>query len=221
MSNRSEIPTPEVALAHPHFKSVAQFIQKLDPDAQILVLLGRDMICVHKARQQINRPHNAPFAQRLDLGWVIVSDVCIDKAHKPMVSVFKTNILDNGRPSLLTPCQSRINVKEKLCHGGEHMSVVFPYAFNHATHGVQAEDKLGLKVFDRTKNDNKPAMSFEDETFLKIMQTEFHQDEQKNWVAYLPFRSPRPLLPNNREQALSRLNSLRRMLSRNPDMKEQ
>ncbi len=64
-------------------------------------------------------------------------------------------------------------------------------------------------------------MSFEDETFLKIMQAEFHQDEQKNWVAPLPFRSPRPSLPNNREQALSRLNSLRCTLSRNPEMKEQ
>ncbi|KAI2661156.1 hypothetical protein H4Q32_030204 [Labeo rohita] len=221
MSNRSEIPTPEVALAHPHLKTVAQFIPKLDPDAQILVLLGRDMIRVHKVRQQINGPHDAPFAQRLDLGWVIVGDVCIERAHKPMVSVFKTHILDNGRPSLLTPCQSHIKVKEKLCHGGEHKSGVFPHAFNHATEGVQAEDKLGLKVFDRTKNDNKPAMSFEDETFLEIMQAEFHQDEQKNWVAPLPFRSPRPLLPNNREQALSRLNSLRRTLSRNPEMKKQ
>ncbi len=221
MSNRSEIPTPDVALAHPHLESVAQFIPKLDPDAQILVLLGRDMIRVPKARQQINGPHNAPFEQRLDLGWVIVGDVCIDRAHKPMVSVFKTSILDNGRPSLLTPCQSHIKVKEKLFHGGEHKSVVFPHAFNHATHGVQAEYELGLKVFDRTKNDNKPAMSFEDEIFLKIMQAEFHQDEQKNWVAPLPFRSPRPSLPNNREQALSRLNSLRRTLSRNPEMKEQ
>ncbi|RXN31543.1 hypothetical protein ROHU_004747 [Labeo rohita] len=221
MSNRSEIPTPEVALAHPHLKTVAQFIPKLDPDAQILVLLGRDMIRVHKVRQQINGPHDAPFAQRLDLGWVIVGDVCIERANKPMVSVFKTHILDNGRPSLLTPCQSHIKVKEKLCHGGEHKSGVFPHAFNHATEGVQAEDKLGLKVFDRTKNDNKPAMSFEDETFLEIMQAEFHQDEQKNWVAPLPFRSPRPLLPNNREQALSRLNSLRRTLSRNLEMKKQ
>ncbi|KAL0150123.1 hypothetical protein M9458_054550 [Cirrhinus mrigala] len=211
----------EVALAHPHSKTVAQYIPKLDPDAQILVLLGRDMIRVHKVRQQINGLHDAPFAQRLNLGWVIVGDVCIERAHKPMVSVFKTHILDNGRPSLLTPCQSHIKVKEKLCHGGEHKSGVFPHAFNHATEGVQAEDKLGLKVFDRTKNDNKPAMSFEDEIFLKIMQAEFHQDEQENWVAPLPFRSPRPSLPNNREQALSRLNSLRRMLSRNPEMKEQ
>lgn len=40
MSSRSEIPTPEVALAHLHLKAVAQFIPKLDPDAQILILLG-------------------------------------------------------------------------------------------------------------------------------------------------------------------------------------
>ncbi|KAK3550207.1 hypothetical protein QTP86_021238 [Hemibagrus guttatus] len=102
-----------------------------------------------KAGQQINGPHNAPFAQQLDLGWVIVGDVCIDKAHKPMVRVFKTNILDNDRPlfSLPEPRQS-----------------------------VQAEVELGLKVFDRTENDNKAAMSFEDEIFLKIMQTEFHQN---------------------------------------------
>lgn len=179
------------------------------------------MIRVHKVRQKINGPHNAPFAQRLDLGWVIVGDVCIERAHKPMVSVFKTHILDNGCPSLLTPCQSHIKLKEKLCHGGEHKSGCFPHVFNHASEDVQAEDQLGLKVFDRTKNDNKPAMSFEEETFLKIMQAEFHQDEQKNWIAPLSFRSPRPLLPNNREQALSRLNSLRRTLSRNPVMKEQ
>ncbi len=119
------------------------------------------MIRVHKVWQQINGSHNAPFAQRLELGWVILGDVCIDRAHK--TSVFKTSILDNGRPSLLTPCQSHIKVIEKLCHGGEHKSVVFPHALNHATNDVQAKYELGLKVFDRTKNDNKPAMSFEED----------------------------------------------------------
>jgi len=112
-------------------------------------------------------------------------------------------------------------VKEKLCHGGEHKSVIFSHAFNDVAHSMQDKDEFGLKVFERNKNDNKLAMSFEDEIFLKIMQTEFQQDEQKNWFAPLPFRSPRPLLPNNREQALSRLKSLRRTLSRKPEMKEQ
>lgn len=84
------------ALAHPHLKSVGQLISKLDPEAQLLILLGRDMIRVQKARQQIIGPNDAPFAQRLDLGWVIVGDVCIDRAHKPTVSVFKTKIQPNG-----------------------------------------------------------------------------------------------------------------------------
>lgn len=53
------------------------------------------------------------------------------------------------------------------------------------------------------------------------MEKEVQQDEKNNWVAPLPFKSPRPLVPNNRAQALSRLNSLRRTLTRNSEMKQQ
>lgn len=83
------------------------------------------------------------------------------------------------------------------------------------------QDTLGDKVFERTENGNKCAMSFEDETFLEIMGKEVHQDENKNWIAPLPFKSPRLPLPNNRDQALLRLNSLRRTLTKNSQMKEQ
>ena len=103
MSNQSEIPSPEVTLSHTHLSPVAPYIPEPDPEVQILILLGRDLIRVHKVRQQINGPHDAPFAQRLDLGWVIVGEVCINSAHKPTVSIFKTNVLQNGRPSYLTP----------------------------------------------------------------------------------------------------------------------
>lgn len=48
MNNRSEIPTLDVALAHAHLKCIAPHISKLDPDAEMMVLLGRDMIRVHK-----------------------------------------------------------------------------------------------------------------------------------------------------------------------------
>ena len=220
MSNRSEIPSAEVALSHAHLRPVAPYIPKLDPEAQILILLGRDLICVHKVRKQINGPHNGPFAQRLDLGWVIVGEVCIDSAYKPAVAVFKTNVLQNGRPSLMTPCQSHIYVKEKVSYGGEHRHGTSTYLASHSAVSVSAEDKLGQGLFVRTENDDKPALSFEDETFLNTMQEEFHQDEQNSWVAPLPFRSPRPRLPNNRAQALSRLHSLQRTLNKNPEMKE-
>lgn len=221
MSNRSEIPSPEVALSHAHLRPVAPYIPEPDPEAQILILLGRDLIRVHKVRQQINGPHEAPFAQRLDLGWVIVGEVCIDSAHKPTVAVYKTNILQNGRPSYLTPCQEHISVKEKVSYGGEHRPGTSTHLSSCSGNGIASQDKLGCCVFVRTENDDKPALSFEDEKFLEVMEKEFHRDEKNSWTAPLPFRFPRPRLPNNRAQALSRLHSLRRTLNKNPEMKEQ
>lgn len=41
-------------------------------------------------------------------------------------------------------------------------------------------DQLGLNVFSETENDNKSALSFEDETFLKTMHEEFIKDEQNS-----------------------------------------
>ncbi|GAA6095626.1 uncharacterized protein LOC113637472 [Tachysurus ichikawai] len=61
MNNRSEIPTPSAVLYQPHLLHTAKPIPKLEPEAEILLLLGRDMIIAHG-------PNNAPFAQRLDLG---------------------------------------------------------------------------------------------------------------------------------------------------------
>lgn len=212
--NRDEIPTPEVAFAHSHLKHLAPLIPKHDPDAQIAVLLGKQ---VHKARQQVNGPHNAPFAQHLDLGWVIVGEVCLNVGHKPTVNVYKTHMLSNGRPSLLTPCPNSINIKEKPCYGGEHKNVVR----KRSSKAIAAEQSLEENVFEGTERDNQHALSFDDEAFLKIMEKEVHQDENGNWIAPLPFKSPRFSLPNNRGQALSRLNSLRRNLANNPQMKKQ
>ncbi|KAK7896234.1 hypothetical protein WMY93_021559 [Mugilogobius chulae] len=66
--DRSEIPSPEIAQHHPHLLPIANKIQPVDHHAPILLLLGRDILSVHKVREQINGPSNAPYAQRLDLG---------------------------------------------------------------------------------------------------------------------------------------------------------
>lgn len=47
-NNRSEIPTLEVALNHTHLKHLANQIPELDPRASNMLLLGRDIIRVHK-----------------------------------------------------------------------------------------------------------------------------------------------------------------------------
>ena len=184
-----------------------------------MLLLGRDIIRVHKVRRQVNGPHNAPYAQKLDLGWVIVGNVCLGSAHKPhTVNTFYTNALERGRPTIFEPCPNVLQIKEK-------------YSINQAPDRPAAcsrekptcnkeEDHLGCTVFQQTKDDNKVAPSIEDTIFLEIMEHGLRKDEDNSWVAPLPFKSPRRHLPDNRAQAASRLSSLRRNFERKPEMRE-
>lgn len=216
--DRAEIPSPEIALHHPHLKPVADKIQPVDDNAPILLLIGRDMVRVHKVREQINGPHDAPYAQRLDLGWVIVREVCLGQAHKSSeVNVYKTNMLHNGRSSFLPPCPNTMFVKDDIASTSQYNG---PTVREEIAKPSQFKDNLGHSVFERSKEDDKPALSIDDKTFLAIMDAEVRQDEGNSWVAPLPFRSPRRQLPNNREQALKRLQSLRKTLEKKPKMKE-
>lgn len=214
-NKREEIPTPSAAYAHSHLKGIAHKIPPFDSGADILLLLGRDILRVHKVRSQINGPHNAPYAQKLDLGWVIIGDVCLGNTHKPsQVSTFKTHVLSDGRPTHFSPCESHFTVKPDTCLLNRHLVLG----------GSNIKDRtqnrtIGNNVFCQTKNDNKLAPSMEDLQFLNIMDNECFQDESQSWVAPLPFRQPRALLPNNHRYALSRLKSLERTLDKNPKMK--
>ncbi|XP_067279206.1 uncharacterized protein [Pseudorasbora parva] len=217
--DRSEIPSPEVAQHHPHLQPVADKIPAVDPNAPILLLLGRDMLRVHKVREQINGPHNAPFAQRLDLGWVIVGEVCLGTVHKsPVLSVFKANVLLNGRASIFTPCPNNIQVKENFSSTPLHQSLHNSSCMEDTSPSVST-DSLGSSVFQGSKDDDKPTLSVEDKQFLNIMHQSVYRDEGNSFVAPLPFRSPRRHLPSNKEQAKKRFYSLQKTLEKKPDMK--
>ncbi|KAI4900717.1 hypothetical protein NFI96_009187 [Prochilodus magdalenae] len=215
--DRSEIPSPEVARHHPHLEHLVDKIPAVDPDASILLLLGRDLIQVHKVREQCNGPHSSPFAQRLDLGWVIIGDVCLGRTHRTTsVSVFRTSVLVSGRHSILSPCTSGLIVKEKIDspeppHSFPSVSALSP---------SNSVDRLSRSVFQRTQHDDKLGMSIEDELFLDLMDREVYMDEANCWVAPLPFRPNRPRLPNNIRHAKNRLMSLCRMLEKKQGMKE-
>lgn len=83
------------------------------------------------------------------------------------------------------------------------------------------EKTLGQTVFNRTEHDNKPAPSMEDTAFLKIMDTNVYRNDSNSWVAPLPFREPRRLLPNNKKQVVNRFTSLQSTLKRKPEMQQQ
>lgn len=82
--DRSEIPTPDVIRHLPHLRDIP--IPALNPDAQILLLIGRDYAEAHHVKDQ-------RFTQRLNLGWVMVGDVCLEKFHKPNITTFNSTII--------------------------------------------------------------------------------------------------------------------------------
>ncbi|KAI2663492.1 Acid-sensing ion channel 5 [Labeo rohita] len=214
----TEIPTPEAAFHHVHLKRITDKIPPLDPDAKILLLLGRDILQVHKVREQISGPGDAPFAQRLDLGWVVVGDVCLGGAHRTQeVRSYKTAILENGRTSHFQPCNNQIRVKEVFGQAARPWHHTAPTSIHPST--MLSGDCLGQTIFARSPDDHRLAPSMEDLEFLKIMEAECYQDGSKSWVAPLPFRSPRRRLPNNRKQVFDRLVSLQRSLEKQPKMK--
>lgn len=184
LASRSEIPTLSVALNHAHLRSISCQIHKLDPTAQIPLLLGRDIIKAHKVRQQINGPHDAPFVQKLDLGWVVVGELCLGNVHIPSVSTFRTNILENGCTSYLSPCISYMNLKEEAPNSGEPRGVIFGACKNSMYR--TSEKSLGCDVFQRTENDNKLPPSIEDTAFLRIMDSEVYRDEETVGLPHCP-----------------------------------
>ncbi|XP_076113586.1 uncharacterized protein LOC143081749 [Mytilus galloprovincialis] len=83
-NNRDEIPTPEVAMHHPHLTELRGSITPLEERCQILLLIGRDLIEAHHVLEQRLGPSRTPFAQKLRLGWVIIGNTYIDKQTVPI-----------------------------------------------------------------------------------------------------------------------------------------
>ncbi|XP_071944669.1 uncharacterized protein [Antedon mediterranea] len=144
--NKSEIPTPEVAMAFPHLESIAAKIPSIDKSAE-------------------------------------VRETCLGEVHVPNTSISacrtSVKIQSNGKPSTLDPCPNKVKVDELFDSG---------------------EDTISF--------------SREEKQFLKIMETEGKLNPDKQWTAPLPFRTPRPRLPNNREQALKRALILHKSLEK-------
>lgn len=67
-------------------------------------------------------------------------------------------MLENGRPSLLSPCPKHLNVKEKF-----GTTVLDDYS-------------ISSSIFERTKDDDIVGLSIEEKLFLELMDKEMFMD---------------------------------------------
>jgi hypothetical protein len=128
---------------------------------------------------------------------VIVGESCLDKVHKPNITVQKNHlhVLPHGRATLFPPCKNDIKI--------------------HINKG-----EIGANVFVKKPDDNKVGMSIEDKEFLHIMDSNCSKREAGNWQASLPFRQGRTALPNNRAYTLRRALNLQSSLMKDEEKRQ-
>ncbi|CAG2194832.1 unnamed protein product [Mytilus edulis] len=193
-NSKQEIATPAVARQYSHLESIAEFIPELDHDANISLLIGRDMISCHHILDQIIGKDHEPYAQRLRLGWTIIGEACLGLVHtSDVITVNKTSVLPNQEITL-KPCEYNFKVKDtKLEQKSEYSD-----------------------IFEQTVEDNEVGLSREDKEFITIMENGVRKESNGNFSAPLPFRKDGTTLSNNYEQARKRAENLGRSLKRDP-----
>lgn len=73
--SKNEVATPKIVMQHTNIAHLAGNFQELDPEADVLLLLGRDCSDVMYTRCYDLR---SPFAHHTALGWAVVGPVCFD-----------------------------------------------------------------------------------------------------------------------------------------------
>jgi hypothetical protein len=133
-----------------------------------------------------------PYAQRLSLGLVVIGETCLDGIHTP---------------------KSAEVMKTMLCSTSEKPNTSIWMSCDHKMHVSECIKKESL--FRRTSKDNQPSISFEDKEFLSQMDSDMKKDSSRHWIAPLPVKKIRPVLPNNRQYALDRAVSQDKILMKN------
>ena len=111
--------------AYDHLKDIT--IPEVDHECSATILIGRDVIEAHHILEQRIGPRDAPFAQKLSLGWVVIGDVCLRGIHRSRdqsikISPLRTQVLSSGRPTCLEPCPNEFQLKHLFDNGDDSLS---------------------------------------------------------------------------------------------------
>ncbi len=220
--DRSEIPTPRTTKHHAHLKEISKEIPPYDPEAKIELLIGRDAPELLKVRAFKNGPRGAPWAQKLTLGWTVSGQMCLDRVGGAIhVSARRTAI--EPQPVTLAPLVPE-HSKARAITTRESIPEVEASACQNyfKVHGKLQSNPEETKndIYRTTPEDEEVGMSWEDRRFIKIMEEGIRKNSSGNWEMPLPFRSRNVMMPNNREQAANRLQSLLRSFKRRPQMEK-
>ena len=176
--DKREIPTTEMAQQFPHLQPIASKIPPSDPDAEICPLIGRDAPESLKVRSFINGPKDAPWAQKLFLGWTICEQVCLERLGGAVhISVNRTTI---QKPNESAPSDGLCYPTRFAKPQGSNLGNYTNFTFTPCPNNLMVKEILGEKrviddIYHTSPNDNE-VTSIEDRRFADIVEKGIHKN---------------------------------------------
>ena len=192
-ADKRDIACKDKAVQWEHLKEVASNMAEYDENLPIALLIGLNCPRAQEPYESIRGNDFEPYAVRNALGWCIMGPVSSEmdgpiKCNRTRLSYPSTHSLHN------TISQ-------------HHYTVTKPVKDNYIKDRLQ---EMWITDFSEN-NGEEQSMSFEDKKFMDLMSSGVALKNGK-YELPLPFRNAEPHLPESRQQARARLNSIKRRL---------
>lgn len=202
-ARRSQIPRCNTALKWPHLEGITGHLMPLDTAAEIGLLIGANCPRAIKPHEVILGNDDDPYAKRTALGWGIIGETDPQGQDNSTANV-KSDVFCNRIVTYEVQKEIQATSIKKVCHFAlktQVKEVLSPLQIS----------KMFTLDFNKRATEEK-SLSFEDRTFLTIVQEGIHQRDDGHYEMPLPLKNTNIELPNNKELALSRLMKLKQRL---------
>ena len=189
----------------PHLQRIEEFMLGEDTSAPVGLLIGGDCPKVQEPYEVIPSQCGGPYAYRSRLGWCVVGPTkrsqneSVIKCYRTAIHVPAEDAIDKSIASHHFAISSKVN---KIYDIEDQLNKMYMHDFNE----MQPEKK---------------ALSLEDEEFLRQMNEGVKRSENGHYILPLPFRNQNPKFENNRIQAVSRAESLKKRLVKDKKFHEE
>ena len=201
-ADKSDIATKEKASRWKHLQDVAKKMADYDMDIPIGLLVGLNCPRAHEPYESVHGTNDSPYAYRNALGWCIMGPVRdLDdrdlKCNRIKLQFQPPGITENGMSK-------------------HHFAITEAVKDNYVSDRLR---EMWISDFNEAGGEEE-ALSFEDKRFIEIMTKDVTLKNGK-YELPLPFReSNSPVMPESRQQARSRIRSVKRRMQRDKQFKQ-
>ena len=213
-ASQADIATAEIASHWKHLEEIAHHIRHV-PGLQIGMLIGRNVPTAFQPSRIIYGKEDEPWAEEYKFGWTIIGRVCPDNREDTSVTATVNRVTvqrEDPQTFFSVPTSNSSQDKSVVSYATKQYR-------KDVTTPQQLREMMQLDYSElhhsRTIRGMEQSESIEDRRFNDLLTAGIHTNERGNWEMPLPLKSDDVLLPNNRDECLNRLLSLKRKLLKN------